>query len=67
MYSSNRTAEDSKIDDIMVIDVLGEQEMAPPQSTPIKKVKTDLSLKLVKYSLLFYFCITESCCKEKEG
>ncbi|EFX62597.1 hypothetical protein DAPPUDRAFT_300935 [Daphnia pulex] len=37
MYSSNRTAEDSKIDDIMVIDVLGEQEMAPPQSTPIKK------------------------------
>jgi ribosome biogenesis ATPase len=51
MYSSNRTAEDSKIDDIMVIDVLGEQDMAPPQSTPIKKVKTSLPFKLVKSSL----------------
>ncbi len=38
MYSSNRTADDSKIDDIMVIDVLGEQDVAPPQSTPVKKV-----------------------------
>nr|CAH0102978.1 unnamed protein product [Daphnia galeata] len=37
MYSSNRTADDSKIDDIMVIDVLGEQDVAPPQSTPVKK------------------------------
>jgi ribosome biogenesis ATPase len=38
MYSSNRTAVDSKIYDIMVIDVLGGQDMAPPQSTQVKKV-----------------------------
>jgi hypothetical protein len=34
-----------KIDAIMAIDVFGKQDMAPPQHTPIKKVKTDLSFK----------------------
>ena len=38
MYSSNRTADDSIVDDIMVIDLLVEQDVAPPQSTPVKKV-----------------------------
>ncbi|XP_057376797.1 nuclear valosin-containing protein-like isoform X1 [Daphnia carinata] len=37
MYSTNRTEDNSKLDDIMVIDVLGDHEKAPPQSTPMKK------------------------------
>lgn len=38
MYSSNHTPSDTKLDDIMVIDVLGDHAKGPPQSTPVKKV-----------------------------
>jgi hypothetical protein len=54
--------------DIMVIDVHGEQGMAPLQSTPIKKNFKLFCPKSVKY-FKFYFCIavTESYCKKKRN
>lgn len=37
MYSSNLSSMEPKLDDIMVIDVLGDHGKEPPQSTPLKK------------------------------
>lgn len=65
MYSSNRTADDSKIDDIMVIDVLGDTEKAPTQSTPMKKVGLRISFTIAGSNVEVLF--SENCQKEKGG
>ena len=54
--------DDSKLDDIMVIDVVGEPEMAPPQSKPVKKVKTELSFKWKGFYFIYFCFFVTGCC-----